>query len=285
MLDLCTGSVRPAEPVRGAAGTFPIVAWRRGGADTWGVEAIMLSPGQRSSGSVTTSASSTRPVSPPRWPSPARTPRRVVRPRPARHGHTGVGLRRPGTLLGLTRGAAAQRSCVPSSRAWPIAARTCSRRPSPTSGFSSKRCASTADVGEPGLRPGTRNAVGRPVELAPFSRRRPWGRDSWGIATGTWRDEDDVAAAYRPPPSSSPTRTTPPASMTGNGGSTPAARREDDPRALGHQLLTPPPPPAAPAGGVASPNGACCARLRGGERSMADCCGSSGTQRRAGAPR
>ena len=45
MLDVCVGPERPAFPVRGAAGCFPIIAWRRGGADTWGIEAAMLSAG------------------------------------------------------------------------------------------------------------------------------------------------------------------------------------------------------------------------------------------------
>ncbi len=51
MLDVCLGEVRPAalrsgaEGVQGPSGTFPIVAWRRGGADRFGVEAIMLSAG------------------------------------------------------------------------------------------------------------------------------------------------------------------------------------------------------------------------------------------------
>ena len=45
MLDQCLGSTRPVQAVRGPAGTIPIIAWRRGGVDTWGIEAIMLSAG------------------------------------------------------------------------------------------------------------------------------------------------------------------------------------------------------------------------------------------------
>jgi len=44
MLDVCLDS-RPAFTHRGAAGNFPVVAWRRGGADTWGLEAVMLTAG------------------------------------------------------------------------------------------------------------------------------------------------------------------------------------------------------------------------------------------------
>ncbi|HUS62413.1 MAG TPA: FGGY family carbohydrate kinase [Acidimicrobiales bacterium] len=45
MLDQCVGATRPSFEARGDGGTFPIVAWRRGGAITWGVEAVMLSAG------------------------------------------------------------------------------------------------------------------------------------------------------------------------------------------------------------------------------------------------
>ncbi|MCU4184076.1 glycerol kinase [Acidiferrimicrobium sp. IK] len=44
MLDMCVGD-RPAFEHRGAAGTFPIIAWRRDGRLTWGVEGIMLAAG------------------------------------------------------------------------------------------------------------------------------------------------------------------------------------------------------------------------------------------------
>lgn len=46
MLDLCLGAERPPFPRVGAAGTFPIVAWRLDGHITWGIEAVMMSAGQ-----------------------------------------------------------------------------------------------------------------------------------------------------------------------------------------------------------------------------------------------
>src|SRR5207248_258415 len=46
MLDMNLGSKRPAFEARGPGGTFPIVAWRRGGEITWGLEAFMLTAGQ-----------------------------------------------------------------------------------------------------------------------------------------------------------------------------------------------------------------------------------------------
>jgi glycerol kinase len=45
MLDLVVGPTRPEFETRGGGGTFPIVTMRRGGIDTWGLEAIMLSAG------------------------------------------------------------------------------------------------------------------------------------------------------------------------------------------------------------------------------------------------
>ncbi|MGA8295807.1 MAG: FGGY-family carbohydrate kinase [Acidimicrobiales bacterium] len=41
----CVTESRPAFPVRGAHGSFPIVAWRVAGRLTWGIEAAMLSAG------------------------------------------------------------------------------------------------------------------------------------------------------------------------------------------------------------------------------------------------
>jgi glycerol kinase len=52
MLDVCTGRLllapdpqKPATAARGAAGTIPIVAWRRAGVVTWGVEGIAITAG------------------------------------------------------------------------------------------------------------------------------------------------------------------------------------------------------------------------------------------------
>ena len=45
MLDTCTGPEAPTSAQRHPHGTFPIVAWSRGGELTWGAEAVMLSAG------------------------------------------------------------------------------------------------------------------------------------------------------------------------------------------------------------------------------------------------
>jgi len=46
MLDMCLGQRRPTFDQRGSHGCFPIVAWRRDGQITWGLEAFMLTAGQ-----------------------------------------------------------------------------------------------------------------------------------------------------------------------------------------------------------------------------------------------
>jgi glycerol kinase len=201
MLDLCTGSVRPAEPVRGAAGTFPIVAWRRGGADTWGVEAIMLSAGTAvewlrddlgiidtagQSAEVALACADTGDV----WFVPAL-----------------LGMGTPvwdfgarGTLLGLTRGSG--RPEVVRSVLEGVAHRGADllEAAESDSGFSVEALRVDGGMSEnPVFVQALANAVGRPVELAPFLEATTLGAGFLaGIATGTWRDEDDVAAAYRP---------------------------------------------------------------------------------------
>jgi glycerol kinase len=45
MLDTCIGRSAPTSAQRNPHGTFPIVAWSRGGRLTWGAEAVMLSAG------------------------------------------------------------------------------------------------------------------------------------------------------------------------------------------------------------------------------------------------
>ena len=45
MLDVCRGPDGPSSARRGEHGTYPIVAWSRGGDVTWGAEAIMLAAG------------------------------------------------------------------------------------------------------------------------------------------------------------------------------------------------------------------------------------------------
>ena len=127
-------------------GTFPIVAWREGGASTWGVEAVMLAAGTNVEwlrddlGIIDTAEAVPR-----RRRRLRRHRRRGVRPRAARASGTprwDYGAR--GTLLGITRGTGRPSSCGPCSRAWRTGAPTWSRRPRPTPGWPSTGCGSTA---------------------------------------------------------------------------------------------------------------------------------------------
>ena len=106
MLDLVVGDrrVRRSTP-RGDGGTFPIVAWRRDGNVTWGVEAVMLSAGTNVEwlrddlGLIDSAEASRR-----RRRAVRRHRRRRVRARAARTRHTGWDYGARGTLLGITRG-------------------------------------------------------------------------------------------------------------------------------------------------------------------------------------
>ena len=97
MLDVCRGPEPPDSARRGPHGTFPIVAWSRGGRLTWGVEAIMLSAGTNVEwlrddlGVLETSADSDAVAA-----SVASTDGVIYVPRTARARHAGMGLRRAG---------------------------------------------------------------------------------------------------------------------------------------------------------------------------------------------
>ena len=145
MLDVVVGPERPSFDTRGGGGTFPIVAWRRDGVPTWGLEAIMLSAGTnvewlRDDLGILSSSAESHDVA-----SRCESTDGVMYV-PALMGlgtpHWDYGAR--GTLLGLTRGAGRPRSCVRCSKAWPSAAPTWSKRPRPTAPPPSPRCASTA---------------------------------------------------------------------------------------------------------------------------------------------
>lgn len=204
MLDLCTGRERiPPDGDRtgSGAGTFPIVAWQRGGVQTWGVEAIMLSAGTcvewlRDDLGVLDSAAESDAVA-------------------ARCDTTGdvwfvpalLGMGTPvwdfgarGTLLGVTRGTgrpelvrAVLEGVAHRGADLLEAAEADSGASVPSlrvdGGMSANDVFVTALA----------EAVGRPVEISAEVEATTLGAGYLaGMATGTWRDEDDVAAAYAP---------------------------------------------------------------------------------------
>ncbi len=201
MLDLCAGPTRPPFPVRGEAGCFPIVAWRRGGVDTWGIEAVMLSAGtavewlRDDMGMLATAEESDAvaasvPNSGGVWFVPALvglgTP------------HWDFGAR--GTLVGLTRG---------SGRAQVVRA--------VLEGVAHRGAdlleAAEADGGVtiPSLRvdggmtanatfvQALADACQRPVEVSPVTGATTLGAAYLaGIAVGVWGDEDETASLWAP---------------------------------------------------------------------------------------
>ena len=146
MLDLVVGPTRPSFAGRGPAGTFPIVAWRRGDELMWGLEGIMLSAGTnvewlRDDLGIIPSAAASHEVAA----SCADTEGVVYVP-------ALLGLGTPEWDYGA-RGHAARHhqrhrprrtSCGPCSRASPSEEPTWSRRPRPTPPPPSRHCGSTA---------------------------------------------------------------------------------------------------------------------------------------------
>jgi glycerol kinase len=210
MLDQCTGTDRPRQIARGPAGTIPIIAWRRQGRITWGVEAIMLSAGTcvewlRDDLAIIDSAADSAQVA-------------------ARCGDTGdvwfvpalLGLGTPvwdfgarGTFLGLTRGSG--RPELVRAVLEGVAHRGADL-------LEAAEADSGMTVGNLRIDGGMSanevftqalaNACGRPVEIAPFVEATTLGAAFLaGMAVGTWADEQDVAAAWAPRQVVEPTTT------------------------------------------------------------------------------
>ena len=200
MLDMCLGP-RPEFEYRGPGGCFPIVAWRRGGSDTWGIEAIMLSAGtavewlRDDLGVIDTAAASEQVAA-------GCADSGGVYFVPALLGlgtpHWDFGAR--GTLLGLTRG---------SGRAEVVRA--------VLEGVAHRGAdlleAAEIDAGLPvdALRvdggmsanatfvQALANACGRRIEISPVLEATTLGAAYLaGMAVGTWADETEVAAAWQP---------------------------------------------------------------------------------------
>ena len=201
MLDLCAGAARPAFEQRGPAGTFPIVAWRRGGAITWGIEAVMLSAGTavewlRDDLGVIASAAESDDVA------AACTDTGDVWFVPAL-----LGLGTPawdfgarGTFVGLTRGTG--RPEIVRAVLEGVAHRGADLVESAEADGNVKISSLRVDGGMSANRTFVQalaDATARPVEVSPVLEATTLGAAFLaGLATGTWRDEDDIAATWRP---------------------------------------------------------------------------------------
>jgi glycerol kinase len=201
MLDQCIGASRPSQAVRGPAGTIPIIAWRRGGVDTWGIEAIMLSAGTcvewlrddlciiddaADSATVAGACATTGDV----WFVPAL-----------------LGLGTPvwdfgarGTFTGLTRGSG--RPELVRAVLEGVAHRGADLLEAAESDSGLPVGALRVDGGmtaNPVFTQALADACGRPIEVAPVLEATTLGAAFLaGMATGIWADEDDVAAAWVP---------------------------------------------------------------------------------------
>jgi glycerol kinase len=201
MLDLTVGAERPGFETRGGGGCFPIIAWRRHGAITWGLEAVMLSAGTavewlRDDLGLVERASDTEAVA------AACDDTRDVWFVPAL-----LGLGTPawdfgarGTLLGLTRGTgraelvrAVLEGIAHRGADLVEAAEADSRLRIESLRVDGGMSANGVFV------QALADATGRPVEVSPVLEATTLGAAYLaGLATGMWSGEEELAAAWRP---------------------------------------------------------------------------------------
>ncbi|HZJ27569.1 MAG TPA: FGGY-family carbohydrate kinase [Acidimicrobiia bacterium] len=201
MLDVCLGPDRPGFATRGDAGTFPIVAWRAAGRDTWGIEAIMLSAGTnvewlRDDLGLLASAAESHDVaqqctdSGGVWYVPAL-----------------LGLGTPqwdygarGTVLGLTRGSG--RAEIVRAVLEGVAHRGADLVEAAEADAGLTIPALRVDGGmtaNPTFTQALADAAQKPVEISPVEEATALGAGFLaGLAVGTWAGEDDLASTWEP---------------------------------------------------------------------------------------
>ena len=201
MLDLCTGTTPPQEHHRSSHGTFPIIAWTRGGQTHWGVEAIMLSAGTnvewlRDDLGIIDTAAASHDVA-----SLCETSDGVV------YVPALLGLGTPkwdygarGTLLGITRGSG--RPQIVRAVLEGIAQRGADlvEAAEADTGLSIPLLRVDGGMSEnPTFVQALANAVGRAVEVSPVTEATTLGAGYLaGLAVGTWSDLDEVADSWTP---------------------------------------------------------------------------------------
>lgn len=208
MLDLCTGDAAPTQGTRSPGGTFPIVAWSRGGRLTWGVEAIMLSAGTNvewlvddlgilpdaaASHEVAAQCESTDGV--------------VYVPALLGLGTPWWDYGARGTLLGLTRGSG--RPQIVRAVLEGVAHRGADLLEAAERDAGLQASALRIDGGmcqNPTFVQALANATGTPVEVSRHTEATTLGAAYLaGLATGTWGSLDDIAEAWRPRTTVEPT--------------------------------------------------------------------------------
>ena len=199
--DRRAGPDRPAFDVRGEGGCFPIVAWRRDGVATWGIEAVMLAAGTNVEwlrddlGLLSSSAESESVAA-------ACDDTGDVYYVPAL-----LGLGAPawdfgarGTFVGLTRGTG--RAEFVRAVLEGIAHRGADLAESASLDFGAPLGALRVDGGMSAnglFVQALADACGRPVEVSPVLEATTLGAAYLaGMAVGTWKDEDEVADSWTP---------------------------------------------------------------------------------------
>jgi glycerol kinase len=201
MLDLCLGAEQPSFPRQGPQGCFPIVCWRRGGAITWGIEAVMLSAGSniewlRDDLRVLSSAAESHEVA-----QRCESTDGVVYV-PALLGlgvpYWDYGAR--GTLLGITRGT--ERPHLVRAVLEGVAQRGADLVEAAEADSGLAVPVLRVDGGmsdNPTFVQALADAAQRPVEVSPEKEATTLGAAFLaGLATGTWADEHAIAATWRP---------------------------------------------------------------------------------------
>ena len=201
MLDRVVGAQRPAFASRGPAGTFPIVAWRRGDELVWGLEAIMLSAGSnvewlRDDLSVIPTAAASHDVA-------AACPDTegvVFVPALLGLGTPQWDFGARGALFGVTRGTG--RGHLVRAVLEGVAQRGADLvdATEADSGAPIRRLRVDGGMSEnPTFLQALADATQRPVEVSPVVEATTLGAAFLaGLAVGTWAHWDDVAAAWHP---------------------------------------------------------------------------------------
>jgi glycerol kinase len=201
MLDLCTGGAAPSTANRSTNGTFPIVAWSRGGELTWGVEAVMLTAGtciewlRDDLGLISTSAESHDVAS-----GCATSDGVVFVPALLGLGTSRWDYGARGTLIGITRGTgrahvvrAVLEGVAHRGADMVIAAETDTGLSIPSLRIDGGMSANPTFV------QALADASGKPVEVSPVAEATTVGAGLLaGLATGMWSGLGDIAQAWSP---------------------------------------------------------------------------------------
>jgi glycerol kinase len=201
MLDVCLGPERPAFETWGEGGTFPIVAWRRGGRLTWGVEGVVLSAGSNVEwlrddlGIISSAAES------------AEVAASVLDSGGVWYVPALLGLGTPawdygarGTLLGLTRGT--ERAHVVRAVLEGVAHRGADLVEAAEADGGVQIASLRVDGGmsaNPTFVQALADAAQRPVEVSPVTEATTLGAAFLaGTALGVWSGDEEVASLWSP---------------------------------------------------------------------------------------